>query len=111
MKRPLLAAALGVLAAFGGHARAQYYPPLNGPAVGPSSAVVRPPVVSPLLDLRRGSMLNGTTGTFRNTPALNYFLGTRPEFDRLTNQAQVSRDLRALELGALAPANPEETAD
>jgi hypothetical protein len=68
-----------LLAGSVGKAQAQYpYSPYAGP--GPYN---RPPVLSPYLDLVRS----------RNTPAINYFLGTRPEFQR----RQDALELRALE--------------
>lgn len=63
------AVACGVLALLAaGQARGQY-----SPAGRPTAApYAKPPVMSPYLDLVRGA----------NTPAINYFLGSRPEFQR-----------------------------
>lgn len=50
---------------------------IYGPQTGGN--YVRPPVVSPYLDLIRS----------RNTPAINYYLGTRSEIDRRASDAQL----------------------
>jgi hypothetical protein len=54
---------------------------VRGQAIyGPqSSSYIRPPVVSPYLDLIRS----------RNTPAINYYLGTRSEIDRRASDVQL----------------------
>jgi hypothetical protein len=76
-----LAAAAGLLAA--GPAPAQYYSPnFNRPAYGPGYR----PMLSPYLDLTRGG-----------DPAVNYFLGTIPEFQRRSNAAAFSSAILDLE--------------
>lgn len=71
---PLLLGCAFSLVAAAGEARAQA---IYGPQTG--GTYVRPPVVSPYLDLIRS----------RNTPAINYYLGTRPEIERRASDAQL----------------------
>jgi hypothetical protein len=63
-------------------ARCQYYSPYSRQPYGP---YYRPPI-SPYLDLTRGG-----------NPAINYYLGVRPEIDRRLDEYQMSRDIQDLE--------------
>ena len=61
--------------------------------VGPPYNYNRPPTISPMLDLRRGA----------NTPALNYFLGTRPEYERRQDAYQLRQLERDFALSQSTP--------
>jgi hypothetical protein len=88
----VLASGLVLLLAPGSRAAAQSYPGGGGFNTrlgsgfpqGPTSSY---PALSPYLNLVRGN----------NTPGINYFLGTLPEFDRRNFQANVAGTLPALE--------------
>jgi hypothetical protein len=75
----LASVACGLFAFGPGEVRAQYYPGGGAGVASPPYNYNRPPTVSPMLDLRRGA----------NTPALNYFLGTRPEYERRQDAYQL----------------------
>ncbi len=67
-----LAASLVTLLASAEAAVAQFQPPLASRAASLQGPLAPSPALSPYLNLVRGA----------NTPGINYFLGTLPEFDR-----------------------------
>jgi hypothetical protein len=92
----------GALAlALAAESRGQYppyspYAPYNRPSASP---YVRPPVLSPYLDLVRG----------RNTPAINFYLGYRPEIQRRQDAAELRQLQRDFASSQRAPeSGPED---
>lgn len=86
-------AALTALAAGAVPARAQ----APYPGARPNYGVGFRPGLSPYLDITRGG-----------SPAINYYLGTRPEFQRRYDAAQFRTELRGLETRVATPAGEEE---
>jgi hypothetical protein len=103
----LVIAAAGILGIAGGPAAAQYTPLAQygnmnrgfgglggfGGLSGLGGSSTSSPVLSPYLDIVRGG-----------NPAINYFLGTRSEIDRLNFQGSVLQALPALESYITQPA-------
>jgi hypothetical protein len=89
-----VAALVVPLALTTGTASAQYQPP-NMPMYQPGAR----PLLSPYLNLQRG--IGSTTGTTNNNlgvdPAINYFLGTIPEFQRRANASLFRTEIDELE--------------
>jgi hypothetical protein len=88
-----LAAGLSFLAVAAGPALAQQ---TGFPYARPNYGPYFRPQLSPYLDITRGG-----------NAAVNYFLGTLPEFDRRINQQNVNTSLRVLDREVNAPPTQE----
>ena len=104
MKRFLgvAAATLAGVVLAGAPARAQMVYPYSRPNYGPGYT----PMLSPYLNLLRGSTTGGVGGDVN--AATNYFLGTLPEFQRRSQANQFRSAINTLDLQMLNPPATEE---